>query len=275
VNKVVNKDLPCPVKKTIKGRVTANKDKRSLAGVIVTLKNECDGSTQTFVTGPDGRYQFEICEGCDYSIEASKENYGSKENKITTKNSKLPPVINSNVSMFEAGDVVNIDNIYYDYTKYNIEVWPLLFTLSLREESKMGCFGVTSATGASYIFLHNLPDRNKMLQNYRQNRDANWSEYIEKPITLYRSTIQQLNVTQTQIVSNIVTRKKEDCVFLYVHLFILLTLPDYENIHFYSRFKEKIFEFTTRVLGMSGMTYDEIKLSVILNETNPKQQSNI
>jgi outer membrane protein OmpA-like peptidoglycan-associated protein/tetratricopeptide (TPR) repeat protein len=120
VNKVVNKDLPCPVKKTIKGRVTANKDKRSLAGVIVTLKNECDGSTQTFVTGPDGRSQFEICEGCDYSIEASKENYGSKENKITTKNSKLPPVINSNVSMFEAGDVVNIDNIYYDYTKYNI-----------------------------------------------------------------------------------------------------------------------------------------------------------
>lgn len=120
-SQVTKTKTPCPIKKTIKGRVTANKDKRSLAGVIVTLKNECDGSIQTYVTGADGRYQFEICEGCNYSLEASKENYGSKENKIVAKgNQKLPPVINSNLSMFEAGDVVNIDNIYYDYTKYNI-----------------------------------------------------------------------------------------------------------------------------------------------------------
>ena len=112
--------VPCPSTKTIRGRVTANKDKRSLNGVTVTLKNECDGSTQSFVTGADGRYQFEICEGCDYSIEATKDNFGSRGNKIKKLGKGGPKNINANLSMFEEGDVVVIENIYYDYGKCNI-----------------------------------------------------------------------------------------------------------------------------------------------------------
>jgi outer membrane protein OmpA-like peptidoglycan-associated protein len=112
--------IPCPATKTIRGRVTANKDKRALSGVTVTLKNECDGSTQSYVTGADGRYKFEICEGCDYTIEASKDNFGSRGNKIKKLGKGGPKTINANLSMFEEGDVVAIDNIYYDYGKCNI-----------------------------------------------------------------------------------------------------------------------------------------------------------
>jgi len=112
--------IPCPATKTIRGRVTANKDKRPLSGVNVTLKNECDGSVQSFVTGEDGRYQFDICEGCDYSIEAAKENFGSRGNKIKKLGKGGPKNINANLSMFEEGDVVAIENIYYDYGKCNI-----------------------------------------------------------------------------------------------------------------------------------------------------------
>jgi outer membrane protein OmpA-like peptidoglycan-associated protein len=112
--------IPCPATKTIRGRVTANKDKRALSGVTVTLKNECDGSTQSFVTGADGRYQFEICEGCDYTIEAAKDNFGSRGNKIKKLGKGGPRTINANLSMFEEGDVVAIENIYYDYGKCNI-----------------------------------------------------------------------------------------------------------------------------------------------------------
>lgn len=112
--------VPCPATKTIRGRVTANKDKRSLSGVTVTLKNECDGSTQSFVTGADGRYQFEICEGCDYTIEATKDNFGSRGNRIKKLGKGGPETINANLSMFEEGDVVAIENIYYDYGKCNI-----------------------------------------------------------------------------------------------------------------------------------------------------------
>ena len=112
--------IPCPITKSIRGRVTANKDKRSLSGVTVTLKNECDGSTQSFITGADGRYQFEICDGCDYTIEASKGNLGSKGNKIKKLGKDGPKTVNANLSMFEEGDVVAVDNIYYDYGKCNI-----------------------------------------------------------------------------------------------------------------------------------------------------------
>ena len=112
--------IPCPATKTIRGRVTANKDKRSLSGVTVTLKNECDGSVQSFVTGADGRYQFEICEGCDYMIEANKDNFGSRGNKIKKLGKGGPKTINANLSMFEEGDVVAIENIYYDYGRCNI-----------------------------------------------------------------------------------------------------------------------------------------------------------
>jgi outer membrane protein OmpA-like peptidoglycan-associated protein len=112
--------IPCPTTKTIRGRVTANKDKRALSGVTVTLKNECDGSTQSFVTGADGRYQFEICEGCDYTIEAMKDNFGSRGNKIKKLGKGGPRTINANLSMFEEGDVVAIENIYYDYGRCNI-----------------------------------------------------------------------------------------------------------------------------------------------------------
>jgi len=112
--------IPCPATKTIRGLVTANKDKRSLNGVTVTLKNECDGSTQSFVTGDDGRYQFEICEGCDYMIEATKDNFGSRGNKIKKLGKGGARIINANLSMFEEGDIVAIENIYYDYGRCNI-----------------------------------------------------------------------------------------------------------------------------------------------------------
>jgi len=114
--------IPCPAMKTIKGRVTANRDKRSLSGVTVTLKNECDGSTQSFITGADGRYQFEICEGCDYVIEGTKDKFGSRGNKIKKLGKGEPKNISTNLSMFEEGDMVAIENIYYDYGKCNIRV---------------------------------------------------------------------------------------------------------------------------------------------------------
>jgi predicted nucleic acid-binding Zn-ribbon protein len=157
------------------------------------------------------------------------------------------------------------------YTDYNIEVWPLFFTLSLQLQSKMGCFGITSGTGASYIFLYNLPDWNVSQTRYRSRKESYWKKYIEDPITLYSSTIEQLGVTQTQIVSNISTSNKEDSVFLYVHLFTLLTFSNYENHRFYSWFHNRSFEFTKRVFRMSGMTYNEIEAASSLNTMDTDQ----
>jgi len=162
-----------------------------------------------------------------------------------------------------------------DYADYGLEVWPLLFSLSLKLEKQMGCFGVTSATGASYIFLYNLPVFRDVIPSYGTDKAEYWNRYILSPIALYRNTIQTLQVAgKTQIVSNISTPLREDRVFLYVHLFTSLTLPVYQTKSFYSRFKKNDegslvnLEFTQNVLCMSGMTYTKIYATAILNPMN-------
>ncbi len=119
VAKAINTS-PCATTKIIKGRVTASKNKASLGGVKVTLTNECDQTVQTVITGPNGLYQFEICEGCEYTIDAAKDHFASKGNKIEKVGVNDPAEINSNLTMFEEGDVIALDNIYYNYTKYDI-----------------------------------------------------------------------------------------------------------------------------------------------------------
>ncbi|MFN8356786.1 MAG: OmpA family protein [Spirosomataceae bacterium] len=101
---------------TVRGIVRSQKDSQPMAGVTVILKNDCDGSIQQYVTGPDGRYEFDVIAGCDYTLEAMKDNFGTKGNKIKkVKAGEAPPVINSDLKMFEEGDIVQIENIYYNF----------------------------------------------------------------------------------------------------------------------------------------------------------------
>ncbi len=118
-NDSVTNTLPCKIT-TLRGRVTSNNDKTPMAGVTVTLKNDCDNSIQQVVTKEDGKYQFDICEGCDYTLDAAKNNYASKGSKIAKVDKTAPKFIHANVSLFEKGEVVAIDNIYYDYGRSQI-----------------------------------------------------------------------------------------------------------------------------------------------------------
>lgn len=100
---------------TLRGQVTSQKDKRPMEGVIVTLRNECDGSIQQVVTGPDGKYEFDVVAGCDYTLEAQKDSYGTSGNKIRKiKAGEVPEYLSADLKMFEEGDVITLENIYYN-----------------------------------------------------------------------------------------------------------------------------------------------------------------
>ena len=103
----------------IKGRVMAQSTNKPLDKVLVTLRNECDGSTQTATTDASGNYAFTVAEGCDYTIEGSKDNLGSKGKRIRKLNCKKGDVT-ADVFMFGTGDIVQVDNIYFDYGKCNL-----------------------------------------------------------------------------------------------------------------------------------------------------------
>ena len=105
----------------VRGVVISERDNRPIEGVVVKLRNECDKSLLEYVTGSDGQYTFDIVEGCDYTLVASKAAFGTNTNRIKRLAKKAPPKeLAADLRMLSVGDVVTIDNIYYDLNQFNL-----------------------------------------------------------------------------------------------------------------------------------------------------------
>ncbi|QJW91434.1 OmpA family protein [Spirosoma taeanense] len=105
----------------IRGVVVSERDHRPLEGVTVRLRNECDRSQREYVTRADGRYYFDLIEGCDYTLTASKPTFGTNTNRIRRLPKRAKPKeLSADLRMLSVGDVVTIDNIYYDLDQYSL-----------------------------------------------------------------------------------------------------------------------------------------------------------
>ncbi len=104
---------------TIKGRVLAQGSKKAEDGVLVTLRNECDNSSQTAFTDAAGNFEFMAVEGCDYTLEGAKNNLGSKGKRIRKLSCKNGPIL-ADIYMFGTGDIVEVENIYFDYGRCDL-----------------------------------------------------------------------------------------------------------------------------------------------------------
>lgn len=99
----------------LRGVVTTQTDKKPISGVKVRLISACDSIAQETTTGADGSYEFLVKSGCDYSLEASKDSMGTTGSHIAKDGSGSPDLV-----MFRTGDIIKIDNIYYDLDKATI-----------------------------------------------------------------------------------------------------------------------------------------------------------
>jgi outer membrane protein OmpA-like peptidoglycan-associated protein len=104
---------------TIRGRVMTQGTKQVVDGALVTLRSECDNTIKTTFTDATGKYEFVVVEGCDYTVEGSKDNLGSKGKRVGKLNCKKGG-ITADVYMFGTGDIVKVDNVYFDYGKCNL-----------------------------------------------------------------------------------------------------------------------------------------------------------
>ncbi len=105
----------------IRGTVAGERDRRPIEGVTVRLRNECDRTQREYVTGPDGHYAFDIVEGCDYTLIASKPAFGTNTNRIKRlPNKTKPKEVAADLRMLSVGDVLLVDNIYYDLGGVNL-----------------------------------------------------------------------------------------------------------------------------------------------------------
>ncbi|WP_341226880.1 carboxypeptidase regulatory-like domain-containing protein [uncultured Arcticibacterium sp.] len=104
---------------TIRGRVLMQNTSNPVDGVLVTLRNECDGSTQTAYTDDSGYYEFIVAEGCDYTLSGTKADLAS-HGKTVSKLSCANGGVTADIMMFGSGDIVAIENIYFNYGKCDI-----------------------------------------------------------------------------------------------------------------------------------------------------------
>ncbi len=107
-------------KSLLKGIVKTEIEKTPIEGVLVIFKNDCDNTTQQVMTGPDGFYAFNMTDGCDYTLEVSKDGYGTNVNKVKKVKKGKAKEISLNSGLFKEGDLITMDNIYYDSNKANI-----------------------------------------------------------------------------------------------------------------------------------------------------------
>ncbi|MEZ0542878.1 OmpA family protein [Fibrella arboris] len=105
----------------VRGTVLGERDGSPIEGVVMQLRNDCNGRIETAVTDANGMYEFDIIEGCDYTLTASKPTYGTSTSKVkkVAKKSK-PKELVAMVRMLHVGDVVTTDKIYYDLGNSNI-----------------------------------------------------------------------------------------------------------------------------------------------------------
>lgn len=116
-----------------RGVVTAGRDSTPIAGVLIRFINQCTNEVQEMVTGEDGSYEFKRDLNCDYLLEAVKENFG-RSSELVVKIAEKRSIANifkkkttrANVGslfdtkLYKVGDVVQLDNIYYDSESYKI-----------------------------------------------------------------------------------------------------------------------------------------------------------
>ncbi|MFM9986970.1 MAG: carboxypeptidase regulatory-like domain-containing protein [Flavobacteriales bacterium] len=105
----------------VAGKVFNADDKSPVAGQVVTLKNTTTGETMTATTDANGQYKFSnLPLNNEYVVSTSKKDCGEVNEPFNTNNLKASRVITMDMPLLCKGDIIKIENIYYDYNKYNI-----------------------------------------------------------------------------------------------------------------------------------------------------------
>ncbi|MBK8226042.1 MAG: carboxypeptidase regulatory-like domain-containing protein [Flavobacteriales bacterium] len=92
-----------------------------LTGATVVLTDAQGKEMARHATDASGNYSFPLLKEMDYRLQAEKENYFKQSARISTRTA-TSPIIRTDFRLFplEVNQVVRLDNIFYDYNKWNI-----------------------------------------------------------------------------------------------------------------------------------------------------------
>jgi outer membrane protein OmpA-like peptidoglycan-associated protein len=105
----------------VEGRVFNADDKSGASGLTVSLINKKSGETKTATTDTNGKYRFEKLDiDCDYEVKTKKTDCGEPIEAFNTRGIVGTKTITMDIPLLCKNDVIEIDNIYYDYKKFDI-----------------------------------------------------------------------------------------------------------------------------------------------------------
>jgi outer membrane protein OmpA-like peptidoglycan-associated protein/tetratricopeptide (TPR) repeat protein len=114
-----------------RGVVTSLEDARPIAEVKAKFINKCTGEIQEMYTLKDGTYEFKHNPACDYELIVTKDDFATnvetikKSIKKTLFGKKVKrPLTKLNffdTKLFKVGDVIKLENIYYESDLYKIK----------------------------------------------------------------------------------------------------------------------------------------------------------
>ncbi|WP_317172782.1 OmpA family protein [Echinicola salinicaeni] len=109
----------------LKGVVMDKETMKPLENAVVELMDKTTGTNFNFVTNEDGEYDFVLGEETVYDIEGKKTDYISAELKgLSTKGLRLfaDTTIRKDLYLdkIEIGKTIELENIYYDFDKWDI-----------------------------------------------------------------------------------------------------------------------------------------------------------
>ena len=104
----------------ISGRVTSKENDGPIEGVRVILTNLNTRNATEVRTDKNGMYQFPLGWNRNYTVTVSKDKCGTNSIKKTTMGLKRSKSFRGDMEMLCQGDIIRVDNIYYDFNKYTI-----------------------------------------------------------------------------------------------------------------------------------------------------------
>jgi outer membrane protein OmpA-like peptidoglycan-associated protein len=125
--KVLDRERDLSLESRYKGVIYGNDNITPLEGVKIRFVNKCTDLATEFVTSADGVYDFERDVDCDYEFIAMKSGFAANYEFITSTKKNFVAKVKTNVTarkkkeesffdpkIFKVGDVVKMDNIYYE-----------------------------------------------------------------------------------------------------------------------------------------------------------------
>jgi outer membrane protein OmpA-like peptidoglycan-associated protein/tetratricopeptide (TPR) repeat protein len=117
-----------------RGVISSGDDELAIAGVKVRFINKCNGQIQEKFTKRDGSYEFDRDPECDYELVALKNDFATSfelieksyeknifKKKVKVKSNYEGPRSLFDTKLYKVGDVVQLENIYYDSDSYKIK----------------------------------------------------------------------------------------------------------------------------------------------------------